>query len=104
MAFVAFETGLKFGDFQSDSGVIPDLRPSWLVINWFSLGPGSNFSKIPESDSRGLETESEKRTRIHVTLETGLHMILRSLVAPTRGAGGLSETKWLIREFQKLRN
>ena len=42
----------------------------------------------PETESGSLETE-KKAHRIHGTLEAGLHMMLRSLVAPSRGAGGL---------------
>ena len=60
-----------------------------------SLGPSSNNSRIPASDSKEPETESgnlefEKRVhRIHGTPETGLQRMTRSLVAPTTGAGGL---------------
>ena len=44
-------------------------------------------SRDPETETGNLETE-KRAHRIHGTLETGLHMIPRSLVAPTRGAGG----------------
>ena len=51
--------------------------------------PGSlKMTRDPETESESLETDLRVR-RIHGTLMTGLHMILRSLVAPTRGAGGL---------------
>ena len=59
---------------------------SWSLV---TAMPGSL-----KPDSRDLETEigsleTEKRVhKIHDTLETGLHMIPRSLVAPSRGAGG----------------
>ena len=41
----------------------------------------------PETGTGNLEIE-KKVHRIHDTLETGLHMMPRSLVAPSRGAGG----------------
>ena len=44
-------------------------------------------SRDPETETGNLETE-KRVDRIHGTLETGLHMIPRSLVAPSRGAGG----------------
>jgi hypothetical protein len=60
-----------------------------------SPGPSNTIPGSLKPDPRDPDTETgnleiEKRVhRIHGTLETGLHMILRSLVAPTRGAGGL---------------
>ena len=71
------------------------LRPS--LVGGKLVAGGSLVTIIPRSlkpDSRDPETETgnleiEKRVhRIHGTLEAGLHMIPRSLVAPTRGAGG----------------
>ena len=62
-----------------------------------SPGPSDKQSRILEHDSRDPETEigsfeiKKGVHRIHDTLETGLHMMLRSLVAPTRGAGGRRE-------------
>ena len=60
-----------------------------------SAGPSNNNnSRIPETDPRDPETETgsletEKGVhRIHRTLESGLQIMLRSLVAPTRGASG----------------
>ena len=44
-------------------------------------------SRDPEAETGSLETEKRVH-RIHGTLETGVHIILRSLVAPSRGAGG----------------
>ena len=44
-------------------------------------------SRDPETETGNLETEKRVH-RIHGTLEPGLDMIPRSLVAPTRGAGG----------------
>ena len=44
-------------------------------------------SRDPETEIGNLETEKRVH-RIHGTLETGLHMMPRSLVAPSRGAGG----------------
>ena len=54
-----------------------------------NTNPGSlkPDSKDPETEIESLETEGRVH-RIHGTLETGLHMIPRSLVAPSRGAGG----------------
>ena len=56
-----------------------------------SLSPSNNNSRIPETDPRDPETETgilaieERVHRRHGTLETELQMVLRSLVAPTRG-------------------
>ena len=54
-----------------------------------NTNPGSlkPDSRDPETETGNLETEKRVH-RIHDTLETGLHMIPRSLVAPSRGAGG----------------
>ena len=55
--------------------------------------PSNNNSRILETCSRDPETETggletEKRVhRVHGTLETGLQMMPRSLMAPTKGAG-----------------
>ena len=57
---------------------------SLLTNNPGSLKPDS---RDPETETRSLEIEKRVH-RIHGTLETGLHMIPRSLVAPSRGAGG----------------
>ena len=82
--------------FQGHPGVTPDPGTNLVGGKWF--GPQALSNTIPGSlkpDSRDPETETrsleiEKRVhRIHGTLETGLHMIPRSLVAPSRGAGGL---------------
>ena len=71
------------------------LRPS--RVGGKLVAGGTLVTTIPGSlkpDSRDLETETgsletgKRVHRIHGTLETGLHMMLRSLVAPTRGAGG----------------
>ena len=90
-------------NFQGDSGVTPDLATN--------LGDGKLVASralsntIPGSlkpDSRDPETETgnpenEKRVhRIHDTLETGLQRILRSLVAPSRGAGGLNQNRIML--------
>ena len=98
MTFVALENGLKlYRIFRVILGSPQILRPSWLGVNCSSVGPGNNNSRIPEADSRDPETEigspeTEKRVhRMHGSLETGLQMIPRSLVAPTGGAGGFHE-------------
>ena len=58
-------------------------------------GPSKNNSRIlrpiknPEGQSGSLETEKIAH-RIHYTLETGLQIIPRSLVAPTRGSADRS--------------
>ena len=49
-----------------------------------SLTPDSGD---PETETGSLETE-KRVDRIHDTLKMGLQIIPRSLVAPTRGAGG----------------
>ena len=60
-----------------------------------SPGPSNNNSRMPETDSRTLETETgsreiEKRVhRIHCTLETGLHKDAPQAGGPHKGAGGL---------------
>ena len=41
----------------------------------------------PETETGSLEIEKRVH-RIHDTLEAALHMILRGLVAPSRGGGG----------------
>ena len=82
--------------FQSDSGVTPDPGTSQVsgkLVGSRALSntnPGSlkPDSRDPETETGNLETEKRVH-RIHDTLETGLHMIPRSLVAPSRGAGGL---------------
>ena len=81
--------------FQGGSGVITDPETEPVGGNWY--GSGTLVTTVPGSlkpDSRDPETETgkleiEKRVhRIHDTLETGLQRMPRSLVAPTRGAGG----------------
>ena len=80
--------------FQGDSGVTPDPgnMPEGKLVGSRALSniiPGSlkPDSRDPETETGNLETEKRVH-RIHGTLETGLHMIRRSLVAPSRGAGG----------------
>ena len=58
--------------------------PGFLRPDPGSLRPDS---RDPEIEIGNLETEKRVH-RIHGTLETGLHMMPRSLVAPSRGAGG----------------
>ena len=71
----------------------------WPVVICSSPGPSINNSRILETDSRDPETEigsleTETRVhRIHDTLETGLQRIVRSSVAPARGAGGLDRNE-----------
>ena len=81
--------------FQSDSGVTPD--PGTSQVSGKLVGSRALSNTNPGSlkpDSRDPETETgslvtEKRVhRTHDTLETGLQIMLRSLVAPSRGAGG----------------
>ena len=80
--------------------------PSWLVVNCSSPGPSNTIPGSLKPDSRDPETETgsleiEKRVhRIHGTLETGLHMILRSLVAPTRGGRRISKFQIPFCQFQ----
>ena len=81
--------------FQGDSGVTPDPAPRQVGGKCVdpralvTIIPGSlkPESRDPETETGSLETEKRVH-RIHGTLETGLHMIPRSLVAPSRGAGG----------------
>ena len=81
--------------FQGDSGFTPDLgtiRVDGKLVAGGSLvtnNPGSlkPDSGDPETETGSLETEKRVH-RIHGTLETGLQIMLRSLVAPSRGAGG----------------
>ena len=82
-------------NFHGDSGVIPDPAPRRVGGNLAcsralsNTNPGSlkPDSRDPETETGNLETEKRVH-RIHDTLETGLHMMPRSLVAPSRGAGG----------------
>ena len=88
---------------QGDSGVTPDPAPNLVGGKWFgsralsNTNPGSlkPDSSDPETETGDLETEKRVH-RIHDTLETGLHMIPRSLVAPSRGAGGFSHVVSLV--------
>ena len=59
--------------------------PRALVTN----NPGSlkRDSRDPETETGNLETEKRVH-RIHDSLETGLQRMPRSLVVPSRGAGG----------------
>ena len=93
---------------QGDSGVTPD--PGTFLVGGKLVHPRALVTTIPGSlkpDFRDPETETgnletEKRVhRIHDTLETGLHRIPRSLVAPTRGAGGF-EVIWTS-QIQQLK-
>ena len=56
-----------------------------------NTNPGSlkPDSRDPETETGSLEIK-KRAHRIHDTLEMGLHMMLRSLVAPSRGAGGFT--------------
>ena len=88
--------------FQGDSGVTPDPAPNLVegklvgsralrnIIPGF-LRPDSGSlrpdSRDPETETGNLENEKRVH-RIHDTLATGLQRMLRSLVAPSRGAGG----------------
>ena len=92
MTFVALETGLKFDYFLVDPGVTPDPAPR--QVGGKCVDPRALVKIIPGSlkpDSRDPETETgnletEKRVhRIHGTLQTGLHRMPRSLVAPQGG-------------------
>ena len=93
MTFVALETGLKFDEFSRCFWGHPrSWQPAWLVVNWLVPGPYNNNSRIPELEKRVH--------RIHGPLEYIGYMvhwnrdysiILRSLVAPSRGAGGLTD-------------
>ena len=62
------------------------LGGSWALVtnNPGSLEPDSGD---PETQTGNLETEKRVHS-IHGTLETGLQRMPRSLVAPSRGAGG----------------
>ena len=68
------------------------LRPSRIEGKLVAGGtlvttiPGSlkTDSRDPDTETGNLETEMRVH-RIHGTLETGLHMMLRSLVTPSRG-------------------
>ena len=82
-------------NFQGGPGVTPNpgtFRVDAKLVGSRALSntnPGSlkPDSRDPETETGNLETEKRVH-RIHGTLETGLHMIPRSLVAPSRGAGG----------------
>ena len=78
--------------FERYFGVTPDLAPRQVGAKLgVSHGPSNNNPRISETDSRDPETETgsfkieETIHRIHGTLETGLQIMLRTLVAPTRG-------------------
>ena len=84
-------------NFHGDSGVIPDPAPRRVGGKWVACRALSNTipgslkpdSRDPDTETGNLET-AKRVHRIHGTLETGLHMIPHSLVAPSRGAGGFS--------------
>ena len=63
------------------------LGPSGLVVSGCWLGPSNKQSRIPETDSRDPETETGGLET--GTLEMGLQIVPRSLVAPTRGPAEL---------------
>ena len=69
-----------------------------------NTNPGSlkPDSRDPETETGDLETE--RVHRIHGTLETGLHMMLRSLVAPSRGAGGFLISLGFAYDFSFCQN
>ena len=76
------------------------LGTPWLMVNGFCPGPNYQHSKISETHLRGSETETgiletELRVhRIHDTLEQGLQIIPRSLVAShDEGTADLSTVK-----------
>ena len=93
MTCVALVNGLKFLNFQGDVGVTPAPKhpPGGREIGLF-LGLRETSSRNHETDPKELETktgslETELRVhRIHGSLETGLQMMLRSLVAPYKEA------------------
>ena len=83
--------------FHGDSEVTPNPKRSlgaWYVGVF--PGPRNNTPRITKTDEpiREILRPSLRILirRIHATLETGLQMILRSLVAPTGGAGGLRDS------------
>ena len=64
---------------------------SWALV---TNNPGSLHTTLEILRPRlGISRMRRQVHRIHDTLETGLHMMLRSLVAPTKGAGGF-EAIW----------
>ena len=80
MAFVALEMGLKFDDFSWLPCGIP--RPC-EECKWGGPQPRYQTFVEPETDARGPEAKHgglETELRVQRTQETGLQMILRSLV------------------------
>ena len=81
-------------NFQGDSGVSPDPGTLQVEGNWYGSRTLVTHSGSLKPDSRDPETETESEKRVHRingTLESGLHMIPHSLVAPPRGASGLCD-------------
>ena len=73
--------------FHGDSGDPPEVIGSFRVPITNNPGFLKPDFRDPETETGSLETEKRVH-RIQGTLETGLHRMLRSLVAPSRGAGG----------------
>ena len=73
--------------FMSTLGRPQILRPSWLRVSGFIPGRTYKNSRIPETNSKALETETGSLEtefavhRIHDTLELGLQRMPRTLVA-----------------------
>ena len=81
-------------NFQGDSGVSPDPGTLQVEGNWYGSRTLVTHSGSLKPDSRDPETETESEKRVHRingTLESGLHMIPHSLVAPPKGASGLCD-------------
>ena len=81
--------------FQSDFWVTPD--PASRQVGGKCFVPGNNNSRIPETDILEILRPRlgilrlRREYRMHDTLDTGLQTMPRSLVAPTRRAGGWQE-------------
>ena len=83
-------SGLQIlGSVASGSWYFWDANLSFGMIGGFTLvswgTPLKPDSRDPETETGKLETEKRVHRR-HDTLETGLHIILRSLVSPSREA------------------
>ena len=74
------------GDSWSLKPILETLRPILEIPLTDSRIPETDF-RDPETETGDLEMKKIVR-RIHGKLQRGSHMILRRLVAPTRGAAG----------------
>ena len=95
--------------FQGDSGVTPDLGTFRVEAKCFgpralsNTNPGSlkPDSRDPETETGNLETEKRVR-RIHGTLEKGVQIMPRSLVAPDKQGPADFLCSWMYGDLSSI--